>query len=183
MGNEEFVVTSNFSFSYIVFKRLVRQSYKIQGLCGKELPITTQSLLLTPLRKKPLENIVGKRGKMLVTSIFSFPTMFSTLHKTNFKFSVIFILSSANAFNLGKPKILSFGNGLKIILLFYFQSLFPTRRHTETSAQCLVNGNTVCVDVLTTSLYASSVTSSHATSSAKMRKQSEIVVYSAALAS
>ena len=63
MGNEEFVVSSNFSFSYIVFKRLVRQSYKIQGLCGKELPITTQSLLLTPLRKKPLENIVGKRGK------------------------------------------------------------------------------------------------------------------------
>ena len=38
--------------------------------------------------------------------------MFSTHHKTNFKFSVTFILSSANAFNLDKSKIFSFGNGL-----------------------------------------------------------------------
>ena len=38
--------------------------------------------------------------------------MFSTLHKTNFKFSVTFILSSANAFNLDKPKMLSYGNEL-----------------------------------------------------------------------
>ena len=37
---------------------------------------------------------------MLVISIFSFPTMFSTLHKTNFKFSFTFILSSSHAFNL-----------------------------------------------------------------------------------
>ena len=38
--------------------------------------------------------------------------MFSTLHKTNLKFSVTFILSSANALNLDKPKISSFGNEL-----------------------------------------------------------------------
>ena len=42
--------------------------------------------------------------------------MFSTLHKTNFKFSVTFILLSANAFDLDKPKILSFGNELRRIL-------------------------------------------------------------------
>ena len=43
-----------------------------------------------------------------------FPTMFSTLHKTNFKFSVTFILSSASAcaFKVDQFKILSFGNGL-----------------------------------------------------------------------
>ena len=35
--------------------------------------------------------------------------MFSTLHKTKFKFSVTFILSSAHAFNLDRSKILSFG--------------------------------------------------------------------------
>ena len=35
-----------------------------------------------------------------------FPTMFSTLHKTNFKISVTFILSSAHAFNLDQSKIL-----------------------------------------------------------------------------
>ena len=40
--------------------------------------------------------------------------MCSTLHKTNFKFSVTFILSSANAFDLDKPKILSFGKELSI---------------------------------------------------------------------
>ena len=38
--------------------------------------------------------------------------MFSTLHKTNFKSSVTFILSYANTFNLDKPKILSFRNEL-----------------------------------------------------------------------
>ena len=39
--------------------------------------------------------------------------MISTLHKSNFKFSVTFILSSVNSFDLDKPKILSFGNELK----------------------------------------------------------------------
>ena len=40
--------------------------------------------------------------------------MFSTLPKTNFYFSVTFILSSANAFNLEQSKILSFGKGLNL---------------------------------------------------------------------
>ena len=35
--------------------------------------------------------------------------MFSTLSKTNFNFSVTFILLSANAFNLDQSKILLFG--------------------------------------------------------------------------
>ena len=39
--------------------------------------------------------------------------MFSPRHKSNFKFSVTFILSSANAFDLDKPKILSFDKELK----------------------------------------------------------------------
>ena len=37
--------------------------------------------------------------------------MFSTLSKTNFYFSVTYILSSANAFNLDQSKILLFSNG------------------------------------------------------------------------
>ena len=40
------------------------------------------------------------------------PVMFSTLPKTNFNFSLPFILSSANAFNLDQSKILSFGKEL-----------------------------------------------------------------------
>ena len=62
-----------------------------------------QSLLFTTLKKKPLENIVGK-GENAGNQLF---------HKTNFKFLVTFILSSANAFDLDKPKILSFDNELK----------------------------------------------------------------------
>ena len=62
----------------------------------------------------------GEKEKMLVTSIYPFPTMFSTFHKTNFKFSVTFILSSANAFDLDKPKILSFGK--EIIKTLYYCS-------------------------------------------------------------
>ena len=57
--------------------------------------------------KEAFRKHCGKKKKMLVTSIFSFFTMFSTLHKTNFKFSVTFILSSAIPFNFDKPKILS----------------------------------------------------------------------------
>ena len=40
--------------------------------------------------------------------------MFSTLHKTIFKFSVTFILSSANAFDLDEPKFLAFRNELTL---------------------------------------------------------------------
>ena len=47
--------------------------------------------------------------KMLVTSIFSFPTMFATLSRRIFIISATFNLSSANALNLGQSKILSFG--------------------------------------------------------------------------
>ena len=40
--------------------------------------------------------------------------MFSTLTITNFNFSVSFILSTANAFNLDQSKILSFGKELNM---------------------------------------------------------------------
>ena len=42
--------------------------------------------------------------------------MFSTLPKTNFNFSVAFILSSAGALNLDQSKILSFGRELKDLI-------------------------------------------------------------------
>ena len=40
--------------------------------------------------------------------------MFSTLPKPNFNFSVPFILSSANSFNLNQSEILSFGKELNL---------------------------------------------------------------------
>ena len=61
---------------------------------------------------------------MLLASIFSFPTMFSTLPKTNFNLLVTFILSSANAFNLDRCNILSYGN--QHFLLFQKCFLYPS---------------------------------------------------------
>ena len=55
---------------------------------------------VTTLYKKPFENIVGKRRNAGSQNFLLFPIMFSTLPKTNFNFSVTFILTSASAFNL-----------------------------------------------------------------------------------
>ena len=54
----------------------------------------------------------GKRRKCWLPAFSPFPTMFSTVPKTNFNFSVRIILSSAYAFNLDQSKILSFGKKL-----------------------------------------------------------------------
>ena len=74
----------------------------------------TQSRLLTTLKKKPFENIEGKGENAGNQHFFPFPTVFSTLPRTNFHFSVTFILSSANAFNLDQSKNLLFGKKLKV---------------------------------------------------------------------
>ena len=61
-----------------------------------------QSRLLLTLRKTPLENIVGKGENAGKPAFSPFPTMFSTVSKTNFDFSVTYNLLSANAFNLDR---------------------------------------------------------------------------------
>ena len=66
----------------------------------------------TIMTNNPFVNNVGK-GEMLVTSISPFPTMFSTLCRTNFTFLVTFILLSAFAFKLVWSKILFFSKELK----------------------------------------------------------------------
>ena len=47
--------------------------------------------------------------------------MFSTVSKTELIIFVTFNLSSANAFNLDRSKILSSGNGLKVL---FFKEVF-----------------------------------------------------------
>ena len=64
-------------------------------------PFTTQSRLLTNLKKKPFENIVG-RGENAGNTIFS-PIPEYDFYPSNF--SVKSIRSSANAFNLTSLKI------------------------------------------------------------------------------
>ena len=59
--------------------------------------------------EKAFENILRK-GENAGNPAFSpFPTMFSTCSRINFNFSVTFILSSTNAFNLEQSKNLSYG--------------------------------------------------------------------------
>ena len=50
---------------------------------------------------------------MLISSIFSFSTVFSTLSKREITILTMFNLSSANAFNLVTSKFLLFGKGFK----------------------------------------------------------------------
>ena len=54
----------------------------------------------------------GKRRKCGKPVFSPFPTIYSTLPKSNFNFSVLFILLSANASNLDRSKILSLDTGL-----------------------------------------------------------------------
>ena len=62
-----------------------------------------------PKKKNPLKNVLRKGENAGNQHFFPFPTMFSTLPKTNFNFLVIFMLLSANAFNLDMYEKSSFG--------------------------------------------------------------------------
>ena len=127
------LVTSNFSFSHTVFKRLMQQTRKNQNLFGKGLRCHLQCFehgqvqnfvlcyRVDPLShydtfwrvwKKNLFKTLREKEKMLVTSIFSFSHNVLYSIKTEIIIYNIFILSSAIAFNLDKVKFLSSGNGL-----------------------------------------------------------------------
>ena len=77
---------SNFSFSHSVFKRLVLQTHKNQGLFGKGLRYTdpedwlfnstTQSRLLTTLKQRAFENNVWKEENAGNQQILLFPQSF-----------------------------------------------------------------------------------------------------------
>ena len=82
--------TSNFSFFHSMFKRLLLS-----------LLFVTQPRLITTLRKKPYENIVGKGENAF--------TKFSIISYTEIIDFATPNLPLANAFNLAPSKILSFG--------------------------------------------------------------------------
>ena len=64
------------------------------------------TLYHTTLRKKTLENIVGKEENAGNQHFLPFPTVFSTLSKREIIIFATLNLSSANAFNLVTSKIL-----------------------------------------------------------------------------
>ena len=95
-GKEKLLVTSNFSFSHNVFKKVELQTCKTQGLFGKGL---------TTLQEKPFEK--GENtGKQ---HFFLFPQCFPFFQKMSLIVLDLFQLPSANAFSLvNYSKFLSF---------------------------------------------------------------------------
>ena len=79
------------------------------------------------LIETPFENIVGNGENAGNQHFLHFPQCFYTFLRTNFKFSVIFIVLSASAFNLEQSKNLSFGKELTHYQMTNFR-LFQTER-------------------------------------------------------
>ena len=111
-------------------------------------PFTTQSRLLTTLRKKPFENIVGKRENACNQRVLFLPKCFSIFPErtSNFQLHLFCRLQTHSIF--GRSKILLFGKRRNIsnttnlhILLFWHckhihhrkcaggQALNPVHRH------------------------------------------------------
>ena len=88
--------------------------FRIVQLRIVNLHFTKQSRLLTTLKRKALENTMGKGENAGNQHFLLFPTVFSTLSKREIIILIIFNMSSAKAFNFDKSNILSFGKELKV---------------------------------------------------------------------
>ena len=110
---------SNISFSHGVFKRLILQTRKNQGLFGKGLKHCVQ-------RKECWEPVFSP-----------YPAMFSPVSKTNFIIRFSYNLSSVNALNSEKFKILSFGIDLEITSSSFacFMSEIPNSKKLQTTTE------------------------------------------------
>ena len=151
---EKLLVTSNFSFSHSVFKRLQLQTHKNQGLFRKGLNSSKPKELaddnlkfdekrLNPLPNKPwflhvcstsLLKTLGEKEKLLGTSNFSFShSVFYPLGD----FSAIFI-----KLEIVVCKLFQFGS-LKYIVLGKSLSFFQRgRKHCGKRRNCSLRANT-----------------------------------------
>ena len=93
---EKLLVTSNFSFPHSVFKRLVMQTRKNQGLFGKGL---TLYQTLPTVNNPEKENIIRKGENAGSRHFFVFP-LFSSISKREIINLSTIIMTSANALNL-----------------------------------------------------------------------------------
>ena len=117
-GHQTLYILAFISMQHNGFKASVFSGYKIPGFFGNKgtMNMLTPSHTITTSNNPDIgafRKHCGKRRKCWNKPAFSpFPIMFSTHLKTNFNFSVAFILSSGNAFNLVQSKNLSFGKEL-----------------------------------------------------------------------
>ena len=116
---EKLLIITNFPFSHTVFKRLILQTCKTKGLFGKGITFYCTTTTFNDPEKERFLKTLWERKKMLVSSsFFSFPHFLPFPNQISI-FGILFILSSANAFDLDKSKILSFGKESKCTLTLY----------------------------------------------------------------
>ena len=133
------IVTSNFSISHNFYFTIYGTYFKCTLNCrlqfvsiwtsltfssGNGLTLYHTVLTFNDPWKRSLLKTLWEMEKMLVISIFSISHVFSP-SQSKFNFSAKFNLSSANAFNLDQPKILSFGQEL----MHLSDALHRARRH------------------------------------------------------
>ena len=81
--------------------------------------------------KRSLLKTLWEKEKLFVQAISPFPTMFSTVSKTEIIIFVTFNLSSANAVNLVWSKILLCGNGLSMQILTLYHTILTFNNPVE----------------------------------------------------
>ena len=132
---------SNFSFSHSVFKRLVLQSRKNQGLFGKGLTLYHHIILsLIDAENRNLLKTLLEKEKMLVTSIFSLfhnvyclikfiscPMRHLSVNVCNFDMSKILLFFRQLRFKRKKCLLPAFSSKFSNIFFCRFLQLFTTQ--------------------------------------------------------
>ena len=91
---EKLLVTSNFSFSHIVFKRPVSQGRQKVSLCGNGLTLYHTIPTFNDFETGRLLKTLWEKEKMMVTSIFSFShnVFYPSQNKLQFLSHIYFIV-------------------------------------------------------------------------------------------
>ena len=108
---EKLLVTSYFSFSHSVFKILVLQTRKNQGMFWKGLTFSETSPGFCVSVDQVFWKCCGKRRNCSKPAISPFPTIFSTRLKNLLPFSSSQKLLSANSLSFEESKICCLGKG------------------------------------------------------------------------
>ena len=109
LENGEMLVESFFLFKSQCFQEPSYSGLLTLGLFSTEFNLYHKITTFNDLSIKSFEKIMEKGDKCWLPAFSPFPIMFSLLSRTNFTFSVTFILSSATASKLASSKILLFG--------------------------------------------------------------------------
>ena len=106
--------------------------------CNKGLTLYHTISTFNNPKEKHFGKYCGKRRKCLLPAFSPFPTMFSTLSKTEIIILATFNLLSANAFNLDHFRIFSFGKELTHSLIHHFETIPNSKKLQSTTEMGLL---------------------------------------------